>query len=120
MRPVTRPLRIHWAGRLPVTRCCRRMPVPWAGCKMKPWDQPVREYNYSAARLQGICNNIHTEFKLEQGYTSDEIVNKARGPKGVLEPFSTQENLDLLARAGFVDIMTVMKYVPFEGFPAIK
>jgi tRNA (cmo5U34)-methyltransferase len=40
--------------------------------------------------------------------------------KGVLEPFSTQGNTDLLRRAGFVDLMTVMKYVCFEGYLAIK
>jgi tRNA (cmo5U34)-methyltransferase len=38
----------------------------------------------------------------------------------VLEPFSTQGNLDMLKRAGFVDVMTIMKYVCFEGFLAIK
>jgi tRNA (cmo5U34)-methyltransferase len=40
--------------------------------------------------------------------------------KGVLEPFSTQGNLDLMKRAGFVDVMSVMKWVCFEGFLAIK
>ena len=38
----------------------------------------------------------------------------------VLEPFSTQGNLDLLHRAGFVDIIAVCKYLCFEGFLAIK
>ena len=38
----------------------------------------------------------------------------------MLEPFSTQGNLDLLARAGFKDVMTLIKYVCFEGFLAIK
>jgi tRNA (cmo5U34)-methyltransferase len=38
----------------------------------------------------------------------------------VLEPFSTQGNLDLLSRAGFKDVMTLIKYVCFEGFLAIK
>jgi len=28
--------------------------------------------------------------------------------------------MDLLKRAGFSDIMTIMKYVCFEGFLAIK
>ncbi len=45
---------------------------------------------------------------------------KARSLKGVLEPFSSQGNLDLMRRAGFVDIMTVYKYICFEGFLAIK
>ena len=40
--------------------------------------------------------------------------------KGVLEPFSTQGNLDLFKRAGFVDITTISKYICFEGFLLIK
>lgn len=36
------------------------------------------------------------------------------------KPFSPQGNIDLLKRAGFVDILTVMKYLCFEGFLSIK
>ncbi len=72
------------------------------------------------ARFQDLATQIYTDFKIDQGYNSEEIVAKARALKGVLEPFSTQGNIDLLKRAGFVDIMTVMKYVCFEGFLAIK
>lgn len=72
------------------------------------------------ARFQDLCTGIYTDFKLENGFCAEEIVNKTRSLKGVLEPFSTEGNLDLMRRAGFVDIMTVMKYVPFEGFLAIK
>ncbi|OQX73760.1 MAG: methyltransferase [Campylobacteraceae bacterium 4484_4] len=72
------------------------------------------------ARFQDIFTSIYTDYKLEQGYSAEEIVNKAQSLKGVLEPFSTQGNLDLLARAGFVDVTTVMKHIPFEGFLAIK
>ena len=53
-------------------------------------------------------------------YSPDEIVGKARSLKSVLEPFSTEGNLGLLNRSGFVDIMTVFKYACFEGFLAIK
>lgn len=72
------------------------------------------------ARFQDIITGLYTDFKLDNGFTSDEIVNKTRSLKGVLEPFSTQGNLDLLSRAGFVDMMTIMKLAPFEGFLAIK
>ncbi len=72
------------------------------------------------ARYQDMMTAIYTDYKLDQGYNPDEIIGKSRSLKGVLEPFSTQGNLDLLKRAGFVDIMTVMKYVCFEGFLAIK
>jgi len=72
------------------------------------------------ARFQDIATALYTDFKLGMGHSPDEIVNKSRSLKGVLEPFSTQGNIDLLKRAGFVDIMSVMKYLCFEGFLAIK
>jgi len=72
------------------------------------------------ARFQDIATALYTDFKLEQGYSPDEIVGKTRSLKGVLEPFSTAGNMDLLGRAGFVDLMSIFKYVSFEGVLAIK
>jgi tRNA (cmo5U34)-methyltransferase len=72
------------------------------------------------ARFQDIMTAIYTDFKLDQGYRENEIVQKTRSLKGVLEPFSSQGNLDLLKRAGFVDHMTIFKYACFEGFLAVK
>jgi len=74
----------------------------------------------SDARFQDIFTSLYTDFKLKQGYRSDEIIAKSRSLKGVLEPFSTQGNIDLLKRAGFVDIITIFKYICFEGFLCIK
>lgn len=72
------------------------------------------------ARFQDIMQTLYVDYKLEQNYAPDEIIAKTKSLKGVLEPFSTQGNLDLLKRAGFSDIMTVYKYICFEGFLAIK
>lgn len=73
------------------------------------------------ARFQDILTAMYSyDYKLKQGYDAEEIVSKARSLKGILEPFSTQGNVDMLKRAGFVDIMTIMKYICFEGFVAIK
>lgn len=72
------------------------------------------------ARFQDLTSQLYHEFKLRNGFDEKEILNKQRSLKGVLEPFSTQGNLDLLARAGFRDVMTLIKYVCFEGFLAIK
>jgi tRNA (cmo5U34)-methyltransferase len=71
-------------------------------------------------RFQDYASQVYVEFKLDNGFSEAEIVNKTRSIKGVMEPFSTQGNMDLLRRAGFVDIMTVQKYVCFEGFLAVK
>jgi tRNA (cmo5U34)-methyltransferase len=72
------------------------------------------------ARFQDMMSLIYNEYKLSQGYLPDEIISKSKSLKGVLEPFSTQGNIDLAKRAGFKDIMTVFKNVCFEGFLAIK
>ena len=58
-------------------------------------------------RFQDMMTSLYTEYKLEKGYTTDEIIAKSQSLKGVLEPFSTHGNMDLLKRAGFVDIMTI-------------
>lgn len=72
------------------------------------------------ARFQDILTGLYNDYKLEQGYSSEEIIGKARSLKGVLEPFSTAGNMDLLHRAGFKDCMTIMRYLNFEGTLAIK
>lgn len=49
-----------------------------------------------------------------------EIISKAKSIKGVLEPFSSNANIEMLQRAGFKDIMTIYKRLSFEGFFCIK
>lgn len=72
------------------------------------------------ARFQDMMSSLYVDFKLQNGFTEQEIVNKSRSLKGVLEPFSTQGNIEMMSRSGFVDIMTVFKHLCFEGFLAIK
>ena len=72
------------------------------------------------ARFQDMIAQLYNDFKYRNGFSPEEIVEKARSLKGVMEPFSTQGNLDLMARAGFKDVVTVQKYLCFEGFLAIK
>ncbi len=72
------------------------------------------------ARFQDIMTSLYTDYKIDMGYEAEEIVSKTRSLKGVLEPFSTQGNIDMAKRAGFQDIMSIFKYVCFEGFLAIK
>jgi len=74
----------------------------------------------SDARFQDMMTNLYNEYKLSNGYTPEEIINKTKSLKGVLEPFSSKANVDMLKRAGFEDIITIQKYINFEGFLAIK
>ena len=81
------------------------------------WFEKVRAPD---ARFQDITVSMYNDFKTEKGFNATEILSKTASLRGVLEPFSTQGNIDLLRRAGFVDYMTVFKHVCFEGFLAIK
>lgn len=72
------------------------------------------------ARFQDIMSSLYVDYKAQQGYAADEILAKSRSLKGILEPFSTAGNLDMLNRAGFSDIMSVFKHICFEGFFCIK
>jgi tRNA (cmo5U34)-methyltransferase len=72
------------------------------------------------ARFQDIAVQLYADFKHDNGFSFQEMGEKTRSLKGVMEPFSSQANIDLMKRAGFVDIMTIQKYICFEGFLAIK
>ena len=64
--------------------------------------------------------NLYNNFKLKNGFSHEEIFNKSESLKGVLEPFSTEGNLGLLKRAGFLDSMVIFKNICFEGILSIK
>ena len=49
-----------------------------------------------------------------------EILLKTRSLRGVLDPYTSEENIRYLKRAGFKDIMSVQKFLCFEGFLAVK
>lgn len=72
------------------------------------------------ARFQDIISQTYIDYKIDNGYTPEEILNKSKSLKKVLEPFSTNANYELMQRSGFSDITTIMKYLCFEGFLAIK
>ncbi len=72
------------------------------------------------ARFQDMMVQIYNDFKLDQGFNEKEIIQKSKSLKGILEPYSSKANLEMLKRSGFKDTMTVFKFVCFEGFLAIK
>ena len=72
------------------------------------------------ARFQDMMISAYNEYKVNEGFNADEILNKTASLKGILEPFSREGNLGLLKRAGFKDIETIFRYNCFEGYLAIK
>ncbi len=71
------------------------------------------------ARFQDYINHGFMNYKLSN-FSPDEVIGKANSLIGVLEPFSTLGNIEMLQRAGFKDICTISKFLCFEGFLAIK
>ncbi len=72
------------------------------------------------ARFQDMMTTIYHDFKLENGFNSEEILMKSFSLKGILEPFSSSANINLIKKSGFKDVMTVFKFINFEGILAIK
>jgi tRNA (cmo5U34)-methyltransferase len=72
------------------------------------------------ARFQDITTALYDDFKTERGFSDVEIMSKKRSLRGILEPYTTEAHLDFLHRAGFKDVMSVVKCISFEGFLAIK
>ena len=79
--------------------------------------EKVRSYD---ARSQDQMTTIYEEFKLHNGFSEREITAKKKSLKGVLEPFSTNANIQMLKRSGFKDVSSIAKFICFEGFLAIK
>tara|TARA_B100001248_G_C27396008_1_gene465591 strand:+ start:1945 stop:2664 length:720 start_codon:yes stop_codon:yes gene_type:complete len=75
---------------------------------------------YPDARFQDMINQIYMDYKIDQGFSPLSILDKSRSLKGVMEPFSTNGNLQLLKRAGFKDTVNIFKFACFEGFLSIK
>ncbi len=79
--------------------------------------EKVRSYD---ARSQDQMTTIYEEFKYSNGFSEKEVVGKKKSLKGILEPFSSKANIQMLKRAGFKDVSTISKFISFEGFLAIK
>ena len=79
--------------------------------------EKVRE---PSSKLQEIAMLLYNDFKLENGYSGNEILAKSRSLKGVLEPVTSKENLKFLKDSGFKETGRIFKKLCFEGYIAIK
>jgi tRNA (cmo5U34)-methyltransferase len=64
--------------------------------------------------------DYYTSFKSEQGYSQMEISKKREALENVLIPFSIEENLTLLKRAGFAHVDSYFQWFNFCSFIAVK
>lgn len=62
----------------------------------------------------------YLRYKMEQGYTQNEISRKRQALENVLVPFSLEENITMLKNAGFSAIEVLFKWVNFGTIIAKK
>ncbi|MFF5439039.1 methyltransferase domain-containing protein [Streptomyces achromogenes] len=72
------------------------------------------------ARLQDIVQQLYMEFKADNGFGAEEIYNKSRSLRSVMAPQPSEETHRLLREVGFTSVVTIQKYLSFEGILAIK
>lgn len=70
--------------------------------------------------LNPLLINCYHDYKKSQGYTELEINQKAEALKGVLEPYTIEENLNLLRAAGFNRVDVILKWYNFATMIAFK
>lgn len=71
-------------------------------------------------QLSKYYKHIIESFKLNSGYTIEEIKNKEESLKNILIPMTSEENLELLKEVGFKNYGIIFQYSYFEGILAIK
>lgn len=69
---------------------------------------------------QDMMANLYVDFKIQNGFSAEEILAKTASLKGVLNPFTSEENIALLRDAGFRRVFTIAKFLQFEGYVAVK
>ncbi len=71
-------------------------------------------------RMQNLMTLLHNRLKRERGLTAEEILNKADSLAGVMQPITSDEYVALLRDCGFSSVVSVLKYLCFEGFVAVR
>ena len=76
-------------------------------------------------KIEAAQNNIFAERAFDEFHyyissAREEIIQKTRSLKGVMEPFSDKGNLGILKRAGFEDIIPIFQWLCFKGYMCIK
>ncbi|MGA7936475.1 MAG: methyltransferase domain-containing protein [Kovacikia sp.] len=70
--------------------------------------------------LTDIFTHLHWAKKEEMGFDVTEIYAKAQALRGVLVPFTSEENFQMLVESGFSRVSTFFKWCNFCGIIAVK
>ena len=70
---------------------------------------------------QDLFSCSYDQFKINKGYNLEErIQSKRMSLRGVLEPYTSSQNIDLIKNSGFSNPVILLKYLMFEGYLAFK
>ncbi|EGK8048823.1 carboxy-S-adenosyl-L-methionine synthase CmoA [Campylobacter lari] len=75
---------------------------------------------YEDVKIAKKMIQIYEQYKLEQGYSKLEISTKREALENILIPYTQNENMTMLKKAGFSKVESVFKWVNFETFIAFK
>lgn len=89
--------------------------LKWGGCFIM-----FEKIRGEDARFQDIYTSLYNDFKEKNKFSLNEIFNKQKSLRGILEPFSNYGNTTMLKRAGFKDISSIYQNICFKGYLAIK
>jgi tRNA (cmo5U34)-methyltransferase len=70
--------------------------------------------------FEEIWTELYWDFKRRQGFTPEQILEKANSIRGVLKPLTCDENLDLLSQTGYSQVEIFFKWYNWAGFLAVK
>ncbi|MCH2206449.1 MAG: carboxy-S-adenosyl-L-methionine synthase CmoA [Lentisphaerales bacterium] len=70
--------------------------------------------------IEDFNTETYESFKAGNGYSFLEIANKRQALENILVPQSTEENIDMLKKAGFSRIDILSKWLNFATFIAFK
>jgi tRNA (cmo5U34)-methyltransferase len=74
----------------------------------------------STEHLDAVLTARYHSWKRAQGFSDDEIDAKAVSLVGVLEPFTSEANWELLTDAGFLEVIPVFRWLNWEGLLAVR
>jgi tRNA (cmo5U34)-methyltransferase len=70
--------------------------------------------------FEEIWTELYWDLKRRQGFTPEQILEKANSIRGVLKPLTANENIDLLSQTGYSRVEVFFKWYNWAGFLAVK
>ncbi|UTF60490.1 methyltransferase domain-containing protein [Gilvimarinus sp. DA14] len=71
-------------------------------------------------QLEQLLQRAHGQYKLDQGFSKEEINAKSASLAGVMTPLYEDENIELLQQAGLTRVSTIFNNLTFSAWIAFK